>query len=114
MTAVAGIRARVADLVEDDADRPFVAGMLRSFAGRLPVLADRLAAALDAADPATAADRAHALKGAAGNVGATALAAACAAVEQAARAGHVPDATAVRAELAPTDAALAVVLRELV
>jgi HPt (histidine-containing phosphotransfer) domain-containing protein len=84
----AAIRARLADLIEDDDpdDRAFVAAMVRSFVDRAPGLLAELDAALAAGDADLAAHWVHALKGAASNVGADAVARLCADLERRARA----------------------------
>lgn len=91
MSGQAAIRARLADLIEDDdpEDRAFVARMVRSFADRAPGLLAELDAALAAGDAERAAHGVHALKGAASNVGADAVARLCAELEQRAREGDL-------------------------
>ncbi len=91
MSDRAAIRARIADLVTDDDpdDLAFVVRLLRSFPERAPGLLDDLVAAVEAGDAAAAAERAHALKGAAANVGVVTVAGLCGGVEHRARAGSL-------------------------
>jgi signal transduction histidine kinase/DNA-binding response OmpR family regulator len=96
----AGMRARLAEIAGPGADADpavaqVLAGVLASFAARAPELLANLTAAADAWDAAGARAHAHALKGAAGNVGADDLAAAAAEVEQLAHEGEL-DEVAVR------------------
>ncbi|MDI6100893.1 Hpt domain-containing protein [Actinoplanes sp. NEAU-A12] len=91
---VAGVRARLADLVEgapSPAELALVLRLLRSFAAKAPLAANELVRLLRAGDPVAVRDHAHSLKGSAANVGATGLAAVCAQVEDRARAGVVAD-----------------------
>jgi HPt (histidine-containing phosphotransfer) domain-containing protein len=112
------IRARLADLVTDDDpdDLAFVVRLLRSFPARAPGLLDDLVAAVGAGDAAAAAERAHALKGAAANVGAVTVAGLCAGVEHRARAGSLDgvraDIQQIRETLAGTEPELAAALAE--
>jgi HPt (histidine-containing phosphotransfer) domain-containing protein len=79
----ATIRARLAELIEDDHpdDRAFVVRLVTSFLQRAPIMLDQLAAAIDAGDAPATAGHAHALKGAAANLGADGFAALCAEVQ---------------------------------
>jgi CheY-like chemotaxis protein len=74
--------------------------VVEAFAADAPQRLSTLRAAVDAGDPALAASAAHALKGAAGNLGATAVAALGDEVEAAARGG---DLAAARDLLAPLE-----------
>jgi len=86
-----GVRARIADLIGDGgADAAHLVGrIVASFLGRAPDLIDKLAAAVEAADTENAVHWAHALTGAAGNLGATEVARIAAAAELDARAGSL-------------------------
>jgi HPt (histidine-containing phosphotransfer) domain-containing protein len=77
------IRARLADLIDDGgpADVAFVERLALSFMERQVGLLDRLADSVTEADAEATARHAHALKGAASNVGATAVATLCAQAE---------------------------------
>jgi HPt (histidine-containing phosphotransfer) domain-containing protein len=81
------IRARLAEIISDDDpdDVEFARHLLCSFIDRAPALLDALSVALAAMDAPTVVDRAHALKGAAANVGADSVARLCAEVEIQAR-----------------------------
>lgn len=98
----AGVRARLADLVEAEpspAELALLLRLLSSFAAKAPAAADLLARLLHGGDPAQVRDQAHSLKGSSANIGATALAAFCATVEDRARAGVVTDPGAAADEL---------------
>ncbi|MEV0902052.1 Hpt domain-containing protein [Actinoplanes sp. NPDC049802] len=91
---VAGVRARLADLVEADpspAELALVLRLLRSFVSKAPDAVDLLVRLLHDGDPGPVRDHAHGLKGSAANIGAADLAAFCAALEDQARAGVVAD-----------------------
>ncbi|BCJ46378.1 hypothetical protein GCM10010168_60170 [Actinoplanes ianthinogenes] len=91
---LATVRARIAAITDPDptpAELALVLRLLRNFAARTPAAVDQVIAALQQTDLGVLRDRAHALKGSAGNIGATALAALCAALEDQARAGKVTD-----------------------
>jgi HPt (histidine-containing phosphotransfer) domain-containing protein len=87
----AAIRARLAELIEDDDpdDVAFVARLARSFVQRAPGLLAAFTDALSAGDVEATAERAHALKGAASNVGADRVAQLCAEAEALARSGRL-------------------------
>src|SRR5690348_14088479 len=91
----ADIRARLDDIADDPdpspEDRALLVRLLTSFAGRIPPAVRDLGLALDARDAVLVRERAHALKGMAGNIGATRLAALFADLEDRARAGRLPD-----------------------
>ncbi|GIE78339.1 hypothetical protein Aph02nite_42890 [Actinoplanes philippinensis] len=94
LARVAGVRARLADLVEpkpSPAELALVLRLLRSFAAKAPLAADELVRLLHEGDPAPVREHAHSLKGSAANIGADGLAAICSRVEDAARAGAVTD-----------------------
>ncbi|GII03376.1 Hpt domain-containing protein [Planobispora takensis] len=78
------IRTRIADLVEDGSahEIEFIGRLVVSFLERAPVMLADLDAAIAAADHAATAQRAHALKGAAANLGVSSVAALCAEIEQ--------------------------------
>ena len=91
---VAGVRDRLADLVEVDpspAELALLLRLLRSFAVKAPPAAAELGRLLRAGDPGPVRDQAHALKGTAANIGVAGLAALCARIEDEARAGTVTD-----------------------
>ncbi|GAA4602016.1 HPt (histidine-containing phosphotransfer) domain-containing protein [Actinoplanes octamycinicus] len=92
---LATVRARIEAITDPDptpAELALVLRLLRNFAARTPAAVDQVAATLEGgADLGVLRDQAHALKGSAGNIGASALAALCAAVEDQARAGKVAD-----------------------
>ncbi|GAA1606883.1 Hpt domain-containing protein [Actinoplanes couchii] len=91
---VAGVRARLADLVEADpspAELALMARLLNSFAAKAPASADELARLLRQGDAGLVREQAHSLKGSAANIGATDLATLCARIEDQARAGIVAD-----------------------
>ncbi|KUL33361.1 Hpt domain-containing protein [Actinoplanes awajinensis] len=92
---LAGVRARIAAITDPDptpAELALVLRLLRSFAAKTPGAVEQLTTLLAGrADPGGIRDRAHALKGSAANIGATGLAAVCAALEDQARAGTVAD-----------------------
>ncbi|WP_169514508.1 CHASE3 domain-containing protein [Actinokineospora enzanensis] len=98
-----------------EAERALLTRLLRSFTTRTPQALDRLTDASDAADTALVATEAHALRGAAGNIGAHALAARLTVVEDNAGAGRLPETAelvAVRDEYAlVADACAAVAAR---
>lgn len=85
------IRTRLADLVEDDNPRDvaFVRRLIVSFVDRSPGLLTELTTAVTAGDAGTAAHWAHALKGAAANLGADNVAGLCAEVEHRAEAAEL-------------------------
>jgi HPt (histidine-containing phosphotransfer) domain-containing protein len=94
LARVAGVRARLADLVESKpspAELALVLRLLRSFAAKTPPATDELVRLLREGDPGPVRDQAHSLKGSAANIGAAGLAALCSRVEDAARAGAVTD-----------------------
>ncbi|PPK94175.1 signal transduction histidine kinase [Kineococcus xinjiangensis] len=99
------VRARVEELggVGTPEDRALFSQLLTSFAERAPEAVAGLAEALAGGDAQLVAKRAHALKGASANLGAEALAALCAEMEAAGRAGRLPEPAdvpqALRAEL---------------
>lgn len=99
------IRARLADLVEDDNpdDIRFARRLIDSFVERWPGMLAELTAAVDAGDAPAAARRAHALKGAAANLGVDDVAGRCAEVEARAEGGCLDavgdDLAGIRAEL---------------
>ncbi|MBG0561050.1 Hpt domain-containing protein [Actinoplanes sp. NEAU-A11] len=116
---VAAVRARIADLFGDEptpAEIALIRRLLRSFEDRTAATAGTLIGLLDDGDPGLVRDQAHALKGSAANIGATALAGLCAAVEDEARAGTVADPAAtadrVRAEVAGALRAVSVTAAE--
>ena len=80
----ATVRARMADLIDGGgpADIAFAQRLLLSFLERQSKLLGDLADAIDGTDPDATARHAHTLKGAAGNVGAAAVADLCAEAEQ--------------------------------
>ncbi|WP_430786171.1 Hpt domain-containing protein [Actinoplanes sp. G11-F43] len=91
---VAGVRARLADIVEADpspAELALVGRLLTSFAAKTPAAADQLVRLLHQGDAAPVREQAHSLKGSAANIGATGLAQVCFSVEEQARAGIVAD-----------------------
>jgi histidine phosphotransfer protein HptB len=99
---VAAVRARLTDLtgpVPDPTELAMVIRLLRSFTARTPAAAEVLIDLLSTDDAGRVRDQAHALKGSAANLGATALAAVCATVESRARDGVVCDPAATAAEL---------------
>jgi len=87
----ADLRRRLAELGEPGCaeDDELLAGLLRSFRQRAPTMLASLGAAVRAQDAARVEQLAHALKGAALNIGADGLGAVSAQVEAAARAGTV-------------------------
>jgi HPt (histidine-containing phosphotransfer) domain-containing protein len=88
------IRTRLADITGPEPDGPeraLVGGLIRSFLAKTPVGVDRLAELLRGGTPGEIRNHAHGLKGSASNLGADTLAAIFAEVEQAARAGKLPD-----------------------
>jgi HPt (histidine-containing phosphotransfer) domain-containing protein len=99
-------RARIADLVGDGGPEAaeLVGRLVASFLERAPGLVDQLATAVDAGDAPGATRSAHALTGAAGNIGASEVARIAADAEADARAGALDRLSACRADL---DAALA-------
>jgi histidine phosphotransfer protein HptB len=103
---LAEIRTRLDDIAGPDPyddERELLARLVRSFTGKTPPAVVQLAEALHAGAAEDVRERAHALKGSAGNVGALALAGIFADLEQQARAGTLPDPVAcldaVRTEL---------------
>jgi len=103
------IDRRLAELAGPDPadDRELFAQLLRSFLSRSGAMLAALQAAVQAGDPTEVEQRAHALKGAAANLGGEHLAALLAAVEAQARAGGpAADLSPVICELAAFDAAL--------
>ncbi|MEU4426019.1 Hpt domain-containing protein [Actinoplanes sp. NPDC024001] len=116
---VAAVRARLAEVIEDDpspAEIALVRRLLHSFASKAPDAAGLLAALLRDGDPGRVRDQAHTLKGSAANIGATALADLCLAVEDQARAGTIADPAdtteRLRTEVAAALRAVAVVAGE--
>jgi HPt (histidine-containing phosphotransfer) domain-containing protein len=106
LARLAGVRARLADLVEAEpspAELALVLRLLRSFAAKAPLAADELVRVLHEGDATTVRDHAHSLKGSAANIGAGTLAALCGQVEDQARAGKVispgPTGDRLRAEI---------------
>ncbi len=83
-TVGADIRARIADLIDEGsaADVAVTERLVRSFLQRQAGLLDRLADAVAEGDTDGAAYHAHALKGAAGNMGATVVTGLCAEAEE--------------------------------
>jgi HPt (histidine-containing phosphotransfer) domain-containing protein len=79
----AAIARRIADLVDDDdpEDIAFVRRLITSFLDRAPGMLVDLESAATAGDADLTARRAHALKGAAANLGADTLAGRCALIE---------------------------------
>jgi HPt (histidine-containing phosphotransfer) domain-containing protein len=110
LARVAGVRARLAELVEpmpSPAELALVLRLLRSFAAKASLAADELVQLLQAGDPGPVRDHAHSLKGSAANIGAVELAAFCSQLEDAARAGSVADPAPTGDQLrAVTDGAL--------
>jgi len=103
------IDRRLAELAGADPadDRELFAQLLRSFLSRSGAMLAALQAAVQAGDPTEVEQRAHALKGAAANLGGEHLAGLLAAVEAQARAGGpAADLSPVIYELAAFDAAL--------
>ncbi|GAA1819797.1 hypothetical protein GCM10009682_45350 [Luedemannella flava] len=92
-TTAATVRARVTDLIDGGtpADVAFADRLIVSYLQRWPVLLSRLADAITEMDTEVAAYRAHALKGAAGNLGAAAAAELCADAEALATAARWDD-----------------------
>lgn len=89
----AGIRARLADLVDaspSPAELALVLRLLRSFTARAPLAVAELVHLLHENDADRVRDHAHGLKGMAANIGAGPLAALCGQIEDQARAGDVP------------------------
>ncbi|MEV6305947.1 Hpt domain-containing protein [Actinoplanes sp. NPDC051861] len=116
---IAEVRARLSDLTEDDptpAEVALVIRLLRSFEGKVPAAADLLVGMLHDGEPGPVREQAHALKGSAANIGATALADLCADVEDQARVGVVADpattSVRVRDEVAGALRAVAVIAGE--
>jgi HPt (histidine-containing phosphotransfer) domain-containing protein len=106
LARVAGVRARLADLVEarpSPAELALVLRLLRSFAAKAPLAADDLVRLLHEGDAVRVRDHAHSLKGSAANIGAGTLAALCGQVEDQARTGSVtapgPTGDRLRAEI---------------
>lgn len=114
-----GVRAtvtrRLAELRGSDPNvEPLVRRLVSSFLTRSPERLDRLAGALERGDAPAAAEEAHRLRGSAANLGAEALAARCAVVDQAARAGQLDLAADRLPEVRQAYAAVEPVLRALV
>ncbi|GIE90644.1 Hpt domain-containing protein [Actinoplanes regularis] len=89
---LAGVRARIESIIDPvptPAQSALVMRLLRSFATNTPAAVDALLDSLD--DPGELRERAHTLRGSADNIGAGELAAACAALEEQARAGTIAD-----------------------
>ena len=111
---VAGVRARLADLVEADpspAEVALVLRLLRSFAVKAPHAADELVRALREGDTRVIRDQAHSLKGAAANLGAAGLAAVCSRIEGEAVTGTVAEpGPAAESVCSETDGAVRAVL----
>jgi HPt (histidine-containing phosphotransfer) domain-containing protein len=80
MTAPDPIDERITDLLDGNTpeDVAFVQRLITSFLDRAPVMVAALRTAIDDGDATAAAHHAHALKGAAANLGANAVAAVCA------------------------------------
>lgn len=104
---LAGVRARIALITDPDptaAELALIQRLLRSFVAKTPEAVARLLDGFGGKDLGTIRDQAHGLKGSAANIGATALAALCAALEDQARAGAIADpagtAERIRAEAA--------------
>ncbi|GAA3446594.1 Hpt domain-containing protein [Planomonospora venezuelensis] len=78
------IRARIADLIEDDTPEEvaFTERLIVSFLDRAPVLLADLTAAIGTADLDAAVHWAHTLKGASANLGVDTLASLCAEAER--------------------------------
>ncbi len=90
----AAIRARLFDITGPDpepAERQLLARLLTSFTSKTPALLDTLAELLTRGEPTAVREHAHKIKGSAINLGATTLAAQCAAIENAAWNGTVLD-----------------------
>ncbi|MFI1996184.1 Hpt domain-containing protein [Actinoplanes sp. NPDC020271] len=111
---LAAVRARIAAITDPDptpAESALVLRLLRSFVAKTPAAVEQLLDGFERKDPGLVRDQAHALKGSAANIGATTLAALCAAVEDQARAGAVTDpagtADQIRAEATEALAAVA-------
>lgn len=118
-SVTAGVRARLADLVGEEpspAETALLGRLLRSFRERAPASADLLCDLLCEGDPGRVRDQAHALRGSAANIGATALAELCGGVEDQAGAGVVADpattAARIRLELAAAVRAVAEVAHD--
>ncbi|GIH95539.1 Hpt domain-containing protein [Planobispora siamensis] len=110
------IRARLADLVEDGSPQEieFIGRLVASFLERAPAMLAGLDAAVAAADHAATAQRAHALKGAAANLGVDSVAALCAEIEQlAGTAGTGGRSALLRSALTEAEAHFADVLDDL-
>jgi len=86
--------------LDDDGDPAFVDRMIDLFLEETPARLEKIDSALDSEDVAAVLDTTHTLKGAAGNVGARAVVARCAALERAARAGELRQARDHSARLA--------------
>jgi HPt (histidine-containing phosphotransfer) domain-containing protein len=106
LARVAGVRARLADLVEAEpspAELALILRLLRSFAATAPLAADELVRLLHEGDAGRVRDQAHSLKGSAANIGAASLAVVCGQVEDVARTGRItaagPAAGRLRAEV---------------
>ncbi|WP_433831838.1 Hpt domain-containing protein [Actinoplanes sp. CA-015351] len=87
---VAAVRARLDDIT---AGKPspdelaLLVKLLRAFAAKAPAATDELISVLENGGTGDIRERAHAFKGSAANIGATALSALCAGVEEDAREG---------------------------
>jgi histidine phosphotransfer protein HptB len=110
---LAGVRARIATITDPDPapeELALVLRLLRSFVAKTPPAVDRLLDGFQQKDPGLIRDQAHALKGSAANIGATALAALCSALEDQARTGAVTDPAGTAGRIrAEAEAALAAV-----
>jgi len=103
-------RARLRDLTDGDAD--FERELLETFAASVRNLLGQLRDGLLARNAAGVAKQAHSLKGASLNVGAISMAAWAAALETAARAGHIEPIEATLDELRSEEQALWVELAD--
>ena len=90
----AAIRDRLADVLDPEPspeELALVTRLLRSFAAKTPAAVDRLSELLAGGDLGLVREQAHSMKGSAANIGADALAALCATLEDQARDGAIPD-----------------------
>jgi HPt (histidine-containing phosphotransfer) domain-containing protein len=105
----ATVARRLAEIRGPDADaEPLVRRLVESFLTHAPAQLDRLAEDLERGDLAAVSGTSHRLQGSAANLGADSLAARCANLEAAARAGRIdlagdqlPRVRAAHAELEP-------------
>lgn len=105
---VASITARLDELFEDLGDtRADRIDLLESFLGRVAVDVDQIGDAVAVGDSDALRARSHSVKGMAGNIGASAVAAAAAVIEDAARDGQLEEvphaAVLLRRAVADTD-----------